>query len=397
MAKRVLSSTLFINNDSIQQFKSITLLVIMITVFISITGCEQSQRKVKFANERHVHLIEKSKIPASFFKRKTIYPLVVNSYSFVEISEWFNDESILYLKDENGVSYLQKYHLFSGTDTLFFEIKDPILEVMANNDYSLFAIKVIPINGPSPLYIVDKEGQVQFTFDEIGEEFELIWNNYDSNELIVASYTSDWIPQLYQIHVSDQKVHKLPLMQGFVQWIGKNDVAYLDWDDAGLSYFAPLYTYDIKHAEQKLWLNDIIAMFSLGDNLLLTISVEETSDKHSLYTFFDINSRNVVSTMKVPILNTYSSQWWIPFHVYDKLTNDFFYFKPYYADNIIDYEEGYQLISYNIKTKEQHVVTEVNEQYPVKLSPSGKWLLYGQRKEQLVDLSNKSVVTLVEL
>lgn len=115
---------------------------------------------------------------------------------------------------------------------------------------------------------------------------------------------------------------------------------------------------------------------------------------NSTYTFFE--GEKASSRFEVPILNTYSDQWWIPFHVYGAMTDAFYYVKPKYSGDFINYDGGYELVRFDVSKNEEVNIFQFDEHVPMLLSPNEDLLLFGNRFESILHLNERTVEKLVD-
>lgn len=369
--------------------KKVTLLLVIFLFVLSacrepITPFNQLPKKELVPYQKH--------ISDSFFNR--IKKLIIDDLNFIEISEWYNEDTILYLEEENGLYTLQKFQLLTGKENTFIEMNKPILSVLANIDYTLFAIKTSTKTYDSPLYIVDFEGNIRYKLTEFGEDFSIYWNDYRPEEMLVVSYLPNWDFDVYHLQLEKMQIKKVDIEQTFLQWLSPDIVGYLNWNQFEPSYFAPLYSYNLKANKQQKLMDEIISFFSFPDDWFLTITIDSKMDMFSSYNFFQKNE--LISQIQVPILNTYSDQWWVPFHTFDSKSNTFYFLRPYYSGEYFTYRDGFELVSFEVIAGKEEVLLHVDTNAPIHLSPNGNWLLYGYRYETLIEIGAKKELQLYE-
>ncbi|WP_078552841.1 hypothetical protein [Bacillus alkalicellulosilyticus] len=360
---------------------------------IFISACEPHKKNASDAPSLLLSPQQKSGV-IGFGASSVMLPMPIDTFSFIEVNEWFDPNSILFLRDENETSYLQSYDFGTGEETPFFSVDEPIVQVTANEDHSLFAIQTVTMDYKSPLYIVSNEGNVIRELTEIGDDFSLYWNPYQTDELIIVSYLPNWDFEVLYLSIKDGSVRSLDIDQTFFQWIDEETVVFLDWHPYEPSYYAPLVEYNIRTGEQIQKLDEVIAVFSFGGHYYFTITIDSPDAQHSIYTFYQGNEE--VGQFEVPVLNTYSQQWWIPFHDLHADTNMFYYLRPYFASDYFNYADGYELIQYNLEDGSETVLDGHLDQVPFKVSPSGHHILYGSRLETLFQLSQNKWINIIE-
>ncbi len=369
-------------------------LVILLSTFVLASCNQQESYETAELSLRSSNLIEKRGIPKVVKDEERLYTVESSMYSFVTVNDWFEKDTIIYLTDENGTSILYQLNILSGDNEIFFQIDDPIMSVDTNPDYSIFVIEVASLKGQKDLYFVDKNGYTLYKVTNIGEDYQLYWNHYKTSELTVAALKLDYSIELYNIDVKKRKISDFNFEHFYVQWLNENEIAYLKWDMYAPSYHAPIYTYNFKNNQEVKLADEIITFFSY-QNYLLTVSVKDKYVTNSDYLFYDTHTKKVLARFKVPILNTYSEQWWIPNHAFDIKNETFYYFEPNNNDDLYEYSDGFTLVAYTISTGKKDKILTSDENYPMKLSPDGRWLLYGYQLEKVVDLNKKEINSLV--
>ncbi|WP_216829999.1 YqgU-like beta propeller domain-containing protein [Alkalihalobacterium elongatum] len=372
--------------------KSKSLFFVITFLIVFIVGCTTKDKVRIDQPQKNLNLIQKELNLLIETKFET--PLQINPYSFVEISEWYDSQTILLLKDENAVSYIDKINLNTGEISEFFQSEEPIFSVEANYDHSYFAIQTSTYDLTAPLYFINKEGEVVYKLSEIGEDFSLFWNQYDRDELIIISFLPDWEFDVYRLNLKDGRLVQLDLEKMYFQWLNEDEVAFLEWSSFAPSFFAPIYKYNLETNHTEEILEEVIAFVTFGENILVAISVDSLDAEMSLYQFYKNN--NPIGELQIPTLNTYSEQWWIPFHQYDSSEHLFYFLRPLYSGDFFSYDAPFELTQFNVETGTEQKILDLELQAPIKLSPNGNWMLYGNQYEWLIDLTNKEVHSLIE-
>ena len=312
--------------------------VILIVILLTVTACTQTPLESQPLPKSLVESPVKRDVPHSFFLGSSVIPIDENA-RVVEVMNWFDNETILFLEEDMEGSTIYKHHLFTGESSVFFEKEGWIVKVIANVDHSLFAVHVINELDQSEIVILDKQGEKKLTIRDFGEDYSVYWNEYDPVSFILTAYLPDWNFETYFVNVEEEHINPIYLDQSYIQWISADSVAYLKWDELEPSFRAPLYQANVKTGETKLWKEDVIAYTSFSDGLSLSISVDTDYDLYSVYTFFD--NQEKFRQLEVPILNTYSEQWWIPYYTYDNENGIFYFLRPKSSGDFITYADGY--------------------------------------------------------
>lgn len=362
----------------------------VILIMFVLVGCSEKESPVEDT--------ESNTLPSPEIEKEiedeVFYPLMVDYNLFIEVIDWYDDQSILYLTDENGKSYLKRYHFVTKEEEELFSIDEPIMSVTANIGRSLFAVQTAAYTGGSPLYIIDRQGSLLYSSADLGEGFSLFWNPYDEEQLLIVSFLPNWKYEVYLLSIDEAELKSVDIQQTFFQWLDQKELAYFDWSEDEPSYQAPLLSLRLDTGEEKQLFEQVIGMFSFANHIFFTVTVETKYDLLSTYTFY--KNLQKISEFQVPILNTYSEHWWIPFYDYDYENEYFYYLSPYDSADFFEYEDGFELTAFNINTGEKTAILKLENHAPIKLSPNGKHLLYGNQLEQLIDLKTKKRISIVD-
>lgn len=367
--------------------------MILIVMLLIVTACTEAPLESQPLPKSIVELPIKRDVPSSFFTGSAVVPVDEGS-RVVEVMNWYDDKTVLYLEEHLEGSTLHKHHLFTGESSVFYEMEGWIVKVVANVDHSLFALQVINEQDESELIIVDKQGENQLTIKGFGEEYSVYWNEYEPVSFIMTAYLPNWDYETFFVNVEEERIKQVNLEQSYVQWVSTDTVAYLKWDELEPSFRAPLYQTNVKTGETKLWKDDVIAYMSFSDGLSLSITVETDFDLYSVYKFYDNQER--YRQIEVPILNTYSEQWWIPYYTYDNENGIFYFMRPKKSGDFISYTDGYDLIAYNVSADSEVKLTTLERHVPISISPGGSSLLIGDRLESVWDLSEGVLIPVWE-
>jgi hypothetical protein len=368
----------------------------VILMLILLTSCNQADEQL-LGKELSLHssnLMKKSGALLILTEQEQLQTIGANMYSFVTVNEWFSNDTLLYLTDESGVSFIYKFHILTGEEEIFFQINEPILRLDANPNNSIFVIEIATMDGENELYFVGANGKLLYTLKNLGVDYQIYWNPFKENELTIAVLEEDFSFKLKNLNLNSKKLTEFDFEHYYVQWIGEDELAYLNWDVFSLSYYAPLIAYDIAKDKEITIANDVIAFFSYHD-YFLTISIDDPSALNSDYTFYHSGTKSKLSKLQVPILNTYSGQWWIPNHAFHQMSNTFYFINPNNNGNLYHYSDGFTLVSFQIETEKTREIVPLDLNYPIKISPDGRWLLYGYQLENIIDIKTKEIHSLL--
>ncbi|WP_062046389.1 hypothetical protein [Bacillus sp. JCM 19034] len=366
----------------------------VLSIIILLCACSFSDLEAQPSPTRTNEMNDDKELPESIFESTTIRPFDTIASSFIEVVGWFSDEEILYLEEEDERSHLYKYHLYNGDSELLFETDGWIIDVSINADHSFLAIQTYSTDNKATLLVMTEEGQVKRVIEDLGEEYAVYWNPYEREAMILISFLPDWKFVAYMVDMSEDSIVELDLPYPYVQWLSSTTFAYLHWDEFEPSYHAPLVVYDLKTHSKKDWKDDVIAFASLGNQLSFTVTVSSPDELYSTYTFY--KGQNRYRTIEMPILNTYSEQWWVPFYTYDGKNDFFYYLRPKYSSDFFSYEDGYEFIAYSIEDDSEKKIITLEQHVPLSISPKGDAVLIGNRFEQIYDVDQGKLIDLFE-
>lgn len=322
-----------------------------------------------------------------------IYPLSSKG-NYMEVLDWLNDEQILYLVEENGMSCINVFHLFSGKTERLFSTTETIVEIDVHENKSLIALSTFDNESRTSIYVLNQNGKALFELRNLSGDVVFYWNYYDDNQLLFVTYLPNWEFELHHLSIKEGKVQKLPIQQPYVQWIDEQTIAYIKWDSDEPSIDAPLMFYHLQTGEENLFMENAIAFFTFPNEMLVVLLVNSLADTKTTYSFF-LKKQKTTETY-VPVLDTFSEQWWVPYYDYDEQEAFFVFFRPKQSGAFIDYQEPFELVRFDVRSGKEQVLMELDENLPIKLSPNGKYLLYGQRLETFIDIETKEKVSLIE-
>lgn len=368
-------------------------LFVAIIVFL-INGCDVSDRVVHDAPYLKRSGENKIAISEQFLTNNDFKPIVIpEGQKFYSVNEWYNQDTVIYSVGESGGSSLYLHKINTGERSLFFQSEEWIGKIEANIDNSLFAVQTIEKNGTSHLRILNKMGHEIFTRSSKIEELQFLWNPYAPNELIVTEFLPNFDFRLFKINVTEKEIYQIPLEHPFVQWISKDELVYLDWNQNEFTLEAPVFLYNLKTLENKKWLDSSIMLFSMKD-IIASVTMIKSDYQQSRYTFYDAKTRTKRTEINIPVLNTFSEAWWVPSFDFDEKKQLFYFMKPNRAGDIAEYKDGFQLTALTMDGKEVELIN-VTGNVPIKLSPTGDWCLIGNQLEQVLNISDQQIYNLV--
>ncbi|MEH7380001.1 hypothetical protein V7138_05920 [Bacillus sp. JJ1533] len=360
-----------------------------------LAGCNSHQPfEISDAPKSSNKNVSKGRVPAEFLgENKKLQPLDLQGENFNSVGDWYDDESILFVIDDNGISKIYRYNLFTGEKQLFLETSAPVLTMKANEDHSLFLIHTSNSQNQAKVTAVDKTGTVQYEWTADSFDLFYSWNPYNTKQVFVTSFLEDWSFQTHLLDIKEQRSTKYEVFQPFIQWINSNTISYLKWDQNALDFFAPLYSYHLNTKTEGLLFEDIISFVAYKD-LLITYELVQDGDSEAKIGFYDPEKNKQLHEYKMPLLSDYS-KWYIPSADYVAAQKKFYSFKPYSTGALDTYGEKFELVSYDMSTGKEEVILEKVDDQPLNFSPNGFLCLYGFQFEKIIDLKTKTIEDLV--
>ncbi|KAA0549424.1 hypothetical protein FZW96_05810 [Bacillus sp. BGMRC 2118] len=316
----------------------------------------------------------------------SIVPIQNEEGQFQSVVEWQDNEHLLYIVNDEAGAKVFKHHLYSGKQELFFEAKDPIITLQSSPSNQYFLIHTSKSSYEANLIIVDKEGEEVFNWVNESSELQYVWNPFDENKIFITSFLEDWSFKNYILNIDQKLVEDHTLPHPFIQWMSLASVTYLKWEDAHTE--APLYLASIDGEEEKKIGEQIFAYHSYKD-IFLTISVKNESIH---YQFSNTETLEKIREFTLPVINTFSDNWWIPNYDYDLTKKKFYYFKPTAeGDEVM----SLNLVSFSPETGEEEIILTNLEDQPINVSSDGEKLLLGYQYNTIIELSTKKTSTLI--
>ncbi|ARK29396.1 hypothetical protein [Halalkalibacter krulwichiae] len=358
------------------------IILVIITVFI-LSACTNGPLEIQPSPKSYSNIPEKKEVPLSFYTGSAIHS-IQSTKRVVEVLNWFDEENILFLEENIDGSTIYKHNFITGESFVFFEEAGWIIDVIANVDDSYFAIQVFNKQEEVEVIIVNQNGEKELQIKEFGEDYTIFWNEYEPDQFMMIAYLPNWDYETFFVEVGAGKIKPIELEQSYIQWISSNTVAFIKWNEYEPSFHAPLVKTNIETKETTLWKEDVIAYMSFPDGLSLTVQLDNESDLFSTYRFY--RNEKLISELEIPILNTFSEQWWIPYYSYDDKNEIFYFLRPKSSGDFITYSDGYDLIGYHIGSNSEQKITTLDQHVPIKVSPNGSMILMGERFENVLDI-----------
>lgn len=363
--------------------KSACLFLLLFLFTLVLVGCADKQKNLKNNKE------EKGAASAEQ-KEKSIFPIKYKDGDFIQVAGWLSDQSIAYIAKKGTNYQLYEHQLSTGKDKLLYQSDKEVVTVKISPDLQKVLIYTNSLKG-GKITIIDSGGNVLYESVLASFEAEFAWNPFTNNEIVVTTFKEDWNSHVFLLKVNDQKLMEKAFLKPFSQWLNKEELAYIKWEEQDSAFQSPLKKINIQtKVESVLSLSNVYSFYTTKDTII-TISTSEEEDEQAMYTFYDYNFQKYTN-ISMPRLSKFND-WFVP---YFDINNDQFYtFVPKQNGDIETYNKGFNFISYNKKNgSKKYIGKQLYENEPISLSPNGKWCLYGYYFEKLMNVSTGEIQSL---
>ena len=363
----------------------------MLLIELLLSGCISSHQQEKSqelqpSKERDIQ--DEKDSENQLHEKDVIQQLGIKEELFHSVVDWLDDETVLYILNNAEGSEVHTYNLYTGETQLFYKSDDPIVQMEANEDKSLFFVHTSPSSYEAELFFLSRDGELKYQTQLESFELSYTWNQVNPNQLFVTSFNEDWSFSTKLIDVHEEQIIENPLDIPFIQWLSNQQVSYIKWDQEEPSLTAPLYMYNLDNQTETLISEHVVANTNYKD-LLTTIELADENGT-AIVRFYDSDNQKKLAEMPTRLVALYSD-WSIPYHDLDNKET------LYYIFEVNEEKNDFSLVSFSPKTSEKKVVFDSIENFPIKLSPSGEYALYGPRFEKILDLKHQLIEELITL
>jgi hypothetical protein len=337
---------------------------------------------------------KKSKDPqATVNQQKWKLPITIPKGEFYKVAGWLGDNEILYVTNIEQTSDVYRYDLRTGKSKLLYQSSYPIATVQISPSRKSLLIQSSPSTYQGLITITDITGKEIMEQSLTAYELGFEWNPYNEAEILVSKFSEDWTYQMFLINIKNKTSTGVELPQPFIKWMGKGDVAYLNYNQNQSELFAPLLEKKLTGtAEETLFPS--VYQFSAFYNMLMTITVNKEDPSKAAYYFYDKDKKSIFH-FSVPQLSKFSD-WLVPFYDYNENKRQFISLTPLESGEVDSYTEGFDLNNYDLKKGSNELILKGLKNLPLEFSPSGEMCLYGNGFEKLINLKRKTIVDLVK-
>ncbi|AZU63314.1 hypothetical protein [Neobacillus mesonae] len=315
-------------------------------------------------------------------------PISISEGEFYKIAGWLSDTEILYITNLQQASNVYRYDLISGKSELIYRSDHPIVTIQLSPTKKYLLVHSAPSSYEGEVTILDTKGNAKLKKSIASYDLVFEWNPYNESEILVSKFNEDWSFQIMLIDIKKSTTTDIPLPQPFIKWLTAKQIAFINWDHEQPALAAPLIKKDLANGNQTNLFQDVIQFTAFRD-LLMTVTINEQESSKANYSFYE-NGMKKLWEFTTPQLSNYSD-WLMPFFDYNDATGQFITLQPLSSGEADSYDEGFNLMEYDIKTQKQRKILEGLDNEPIAISPSGKSLLYGNSFEKIINLQEKKI------
>jgi hypothetical protein len=359
-------------------------------VFASIfSACTQQQE----AKPNPSETIDKHNNPPSQPLEDWKLPIKIPEGEFYKIGGWFSDHQLLYITNLEQSSSIYLYDLFTGNSELLYKSEVPIVTLQISPTKKNILIQTSPSTYEGQVTILSPDGTELMKHSFPSYELAFEWNPFNESEILISSFNEDWTYTMLLLNIEQNQTSELSIPQPFIKWIGKEEIAFLNWDEVSPSLFAPLLLKKLGSDDEEVIITDVL-QFSTFHNILMTVTVLDEEQLQATYTFYN-KEKEQLSSFSIPHLTMFSG-WLVPYFDFNEGIGKFITLKPLKSAEADSYTEGFELVSYDINSGNQNMILQGLKNEPILLSPSGEAALYGNRFEKLINFNTKKLIEIVE-
>ena len=374
--------------NKLKAFKLLSVLPALLIFSFLLAACSNHQINSKSAgindkkNSSDTKLLTEWKLPIS---------IPVGEFS--QVSGWLDDHQVLYITDLEQTSNVYRYNLLTGKSVLLYKSNAPIVTVKISPSKKYLLVQTSPSTYQVVLTIINLKGKEILKNSFSSFDLTIDWNPYDESKLLVSKFNEDWTFKMMLIDLEKKKSTDISLPQPFNKWLGKKEIAFLNWNENNSSLFAPLLVKKVGEEQQKT-LFPSVYQFSAFHEVLMTITVNEKNQTRAIYSFYNQKMKPIYS-FSIPQLTKFSD-WMVPFYDYNESSGQFITLKPLKSEAVDTYSDGFELVSYNLKKRSTKLILNGLKNEPLSFSPLGDVCLYGSQLEKIIDLKTKKIYSLIK-
>ncbi|WP_053367134.1 hypothetical protein [Bacillus sp. FJAT-27245] len=372
------------------QFSAPARLLFICLLFFSLASCSHPKEKARPTEHAGNPAVEEGQ-PANPREGWKL-PLKVPEGEFFKVFGWLSDNEIIFASNLSSSSNLYRYSLEKGESELIVTTGYPIVTVSINPQKTRLMVHTSPSSYEAVVTIYDTTGNELANQSFPSSELHSEWNPYREDDLLIVAFNEDWTYKAFRMNAADRKVDEIGIPDPFVEWIGKDKYAYLEWDEDTPTFFAPLVLQDIQGEKTTAQIVNLYHLETYKDLIMGIRAAGDALDK-AIFTFYDTRLSELFS-FELPQLGRFSG-WLVPFMDFNGSKQEFTIFEPVKSGDADSYTEGFILASHALGGGRK-VLLEGAENQPIESSPNGEAFLYGYRFEKIIDAAGKKVLSLIQ-
>lgn len=308
---------------------------------------------------------------------------------FEQVYGWIKKDTICYSSIFEGVYKIYAYNIYTGKHIPLYESEEELSNVLLNKNQLLIYSALSEEEGE--IHIIDYKGNEILSRTLQSYETDFAWNPHSENELLITTLTKEWESKVFTLDIQENVLSDFPVTTPFPQWLSKERVMYLDWDQNNPSLYAPLKIFNLETEEEyKVDLANIYFIDQKND-YLLTIS-SNGKEEDAVYTFYDADF-NKQRSIPVPRLSKFAN-WLVPNYTIYK--NRLLTFTPKRNGDAETYQDGFELMEVDMETgQSEKLFTDKDlDDQPIQISSDGKYCLYGYYFENMLNMETGDITPL---
>jgi hypothetical protein len=369
------------------------LFLLLIASSAVLQGCSKSPVESVHAGAKH-HLDREKKTPDAAFLGMDIQPIQPGDEEFHKAAGWLTNGSILYITNNNGDgSSLYSYTLGSGKSEILYKSAIPIVTAEISPDKERILVHKA-VSNKGVLTIIDLEGKEIYSANIESYELNFEWNPFNHDLIAVSAFTEDWDFKTFLLDLKQNKMIEHEIPEPFIRWVSDHEFAYQEWEEGSMTLQAPVKIVSFKDNKSERSLDSVYLFDTLG-KFLLTVAIENENELHrAQYTLYSEGLKQVAS-FDAPLLTSFSG-WLVPF--YDLMDDGkyFLYLRALHEGEADIYEDGFELVRYELDTQEEEVILTGLNNENISCSPSGNLCLYGFQLERVINMDSKEMTELIQ-
>ncbi|QNG61226.1 hypothetical protein [Metabacillus idriensis] len=362
-------------------------LIVFITAIL-LTGCTQQSHQpqdVSDLEEIRKPANEERYLSVDFLEEQNVIP--ISDDDFFSAEGWLDEQNILYLSENAEKSTVYKYNLFSGEKEKLYESDSSIVQLEISPNRNLILVHVSPSSYEAEVIVIDKLGNEQTKRTFPSTELTYSWSP-SGERIFLTSFDENWTFQTFILNIKDFSLEKNPVDIPFIQWLSDEEITYLKWDEGEPQLTAPLYRQSLIDHKEVMVEEKMINHANFGD-YSLAVQVKDEEESIGSYSFYHEKYDELIYSFDVQLLPLYS-EWLVPHFDYSDRNMLFYTFVPGSEEN------KFNLTAVDLQAKTSSVILENADNSDIMLSPSGELALYGSYLENVIDLKEAEIKSIVK-